>query len=180
MRADKTNEVSQAVAEATNAYDLNFTDPRRRNSSTVMKNDKFATPYEAVTELYSRPRVGSIDPNFMMAPFHFIFFGMMLSDAGYGLVLTVLLFFVLKIFKPQDTAGKLITVVFFGSISTVIWGALFGGWFGLEWKPLLFVPMKEPLKMLALCFVWGNALSVRDVYEDVFGNQTRSGLECCF
>ena len=156
LRADKTNEVSQAVAEATNAYDLNFTDPERGEiPPTVMKNDKFATPYEAVTELYSRPRVGSIDPNFMMAPFHFIFFGMMLSDAGYGLVLTVLLFFVLKIFKPQDTAGKLITVVFFGSISTVIWGALFGGWFGLEWKPLLFVPMKEPLKMLALCFVLG-------------------------
>ena len=46
-------------------------------------------------------------------------------------------------------------VIFFGSISTIIWGAMFGGWFGLEWQPLLFVPMKEPLKMLALCFGLG-------------------------
>ena len=32
---------------------------------------------------------------------------------------------------------------------------MFGGWFGLEWHPLLFVPMNEPLKMLALCFGLG-------------------------
>lgn len=46
-------------------------------------------------------------------------------------------------------------VIFFGSISTVIWGAMFGGWFGLEWHPLLFVPMNEPIKMLALCYGLG-------------------------
>ncbi|NCD09416.1 MAG: V-type ATP synthase subunit I [Negativicutes bacterium] len=156
VRSDKEDEVSRAVAEATNAYDLNFSEPEEGEiPPTVMQNGKFSTPYEAVTELYSRPRIGSIDPNFMMAPFHFIFFGMMLSDAGYGLILTCLLFIMLKVFKPQETAGKLMTVVFFGSISTVIWGALFGGWFGLEWQPLLFVPMKEPLKMLALCFALG-------------------------
>ena len=91
----------------------------------------------------------------MMAPFHFIFFGMMLSDAGYGLVLTIALFIAMKLFKPQGFAGKLTMVIFFGSISTVIWGAMFGGWFGLEWHPLLFVPMNEPIKMLVLCFGLG-------------------------
>ena len=90
-----------------------------------------------------------------MAPFHFIFFGMMLSDAGYGLVLTILLYLVMKKVKPQGLGGQLVMVCLFGSISTIIWGALFGGWFGLEWHPLLFVPMNEPLKMLALCFGLG-------------------------
>jgi len=80
---------------------------------------------------------------------------MMLSDAGYGLVLTIGLMIALKLAKPQGFAGKLAMVILFGSISTVIWGALFGGWFGLELHPLLFVPMKEPLKMLALCFGLG-------------------------
>ena len=105
--------------------------------------------------MYSRPQAGSIDPDFLMAPFHFIFFGMMLSDAGYGLVLTIGLLIAMKLAKPQGFAGKLGMVILFGSISTVIWGALFGGWFGLELHPLLFVPMKEPLKMLALCFGLG-------------------------
>ena len=112
-------------------------------------------PYESVVELYSLPKAGSIDPDLVMAPFHFIFFGMMLSDAGYGLVLTVMLYFALKKFRPTGFARQLAMVIFFGSISTIIWGAMFGGWFGLEWQPLLFVPMKEPLKMLALCFGLG-------------------------
>lgn len=156
VRADRTEAVRRAVNEATDAFELNFVDPEEGEvPPTVMENGSFAAPYEAVTELYSRPRLGSLDPNFLMAPFHFIFFGMMLSDAGYGLILTILLFITLKVFKPQETAGKLMTVVYFGSISTVIWGAMFGGWFGLEWKPLLFAPMKEPLKMLALCFALG-------------------------
>jgi len=156
VRADKTDEVVRAVKEVTPAYDLNFVEPEEGEiPPTVMENGKFSRPYEFVTELYSRPKIGSLDPDFMMAPFHFIFFGMMLSDAGYGLVLTILLYAVLKLFKPQDSTGKLLTVIFFGSISTIIWGILFGGWFGLEWHPLLFAPMKEPLKMLALCFGLG-------------------------
>jgi Archaeal/vacuolar-type H+-ATPase subunit I len=156
VRADKTDEVVKAVKEVTPAYDLNFVEPEEGEiPPTVMENGKFSRPYEFVTELYSRPKIGSLDPDFMMAPFHFIFFGMMLSDAGYGLVLTILLYVVLKLFKPQDSTGKLLTVIFFGGISTVIWGILFGGWFGLEWRPLLFAPMKEPLKMLALCFGLG-------------------------
>lgn len=57
-----------------------------------------------------------------MAPFHFIFFGMMLSDAGYGLVLTILLYLVMKKVKPQGLGGQLVMVCLFGSISTIIWG----------------------------------------------------------
>ena len=156
VRADKTEMVKKAIGDTTSAFDLNFTEPEEGEiPPTVMENGKLSRPYEFVTELYSRPKIGSLDPNFMMAPFHFIFFGMMLSDAGYGLVLTVLLYLVLKLFNPRDSAGKLITVIFFGGISTVLWGILFGGWFGLEWHPLLFAPMKEPLKMLALCFGLG-------------------------
>ncbi|MDD4721325.1 MAG: V-type ATP synthase subunit I [Acidaminococcaceae bacterium] len=156
VRADKTEVVTKAVAEVTSAYDLNFVEPEEGEiPPSVMENGKFSRPYEFVTELYSRPKIGSLDPDFMMAPFHFIFFGMMLSDAGYGLVLTILLYAVLKLFKPRDSAEKLITVILFGGVSTVLWGILFGGWFGLEWRPLLFVPMKEPLKMLALCFGLG-------------------------
>ena len=45
-----------------------------------------------------------------MAPFHFIFFGMMLSDAGYGLVLTILLYLVMKKVKPQGLGGQLVMV----------------------------------------------------------------------
>ncbi|MGL5206286.1 MAG: V-type ATP synthase subunit I [Acidaminococcaceae bacterium] len=156
LRADRQADVSKAVAEATAVYDLKFEEPAEEEiPPSVMENVAFAAPYEAVTEMYSRPKIGSLDPSFMMAPWHFIFFGMMLSDAGYGLVLTILLFIVLKVLKPEGGVGKLVTVIFFGSISTIFWGAMFGGWFGLEFNPILLSPMNEPLKMLALCFGLG-------------------------
>ncbi|MBQ0108180.1 MAG: V-type ATP synthase subunit I [Phascolarctobacterium sp.] len=155
-RADRAEAVKKAVASITDAYDINFFDPAEGEvPPSVMENNALVRPYESVVELYSRPLPGTMDPNLFMAPFHFIFFGMMLSDAGYGLVLTIALYIIMKVLKPKDFVGKLTMVVLLGSISTVIWGAAFGGWFGLEWKPLLFVPMKEPLKMLALCFGLG-------------------------
>lgn len=67
-----------------------------------------------------------------MAPFHFIFFGMMLSDAGYGLVLTILLYLVMKKVKPQGLGGQLVMVCLFGSISTIIWGHFLAA--GLAWN----------------------------------------------
>ena len=145
VRKDRTVEVERAVRSVTDAYQIEFADPAEGEiPPTEMENNSFVKPYESVIELYSRPQAGSIDPDFLMAPFHFIFFGMMLSDAGYGLVLTIGLLIAMKLAKPQGFAGKLGMVILFGSISTVIWGALFGGWFGLELHPLLFVPMKEP------------------------------------
>ena len=156
VRHDRTQQVEAAVKSVTEAYQLEFYEPAEGEvPPTVLDNGPLIRPFESVLELYSLPKAGSVDPDFLMAPFHFIFFGMMVSDAGYGLVLTIMLFIALKVFKPEGFAGKLAMVIFFGSISTVFWGAMFGGWFGLEWHPLLFVPMNEPLKMLALCFGLG-------------------------
>ncbi|MCH4096606.1 MAG: V-type ATP synthase subunit I [Acidaminococcus provencensis] len=155
VRKDRTKHVEEVIRSVTDAFEISFADPDGEIPPTVLENNSLVRPYESVVELYSLPMAGSFDPDAIMAPFHFIFFGMMLSDAGYGLVLTIMLYIAMKKFKPEGFAGKLAMVIFFGSISTIIWGAMFGGWFGLEWKPLLFVPMKEPIKMLALCFGLG-------------------------
>lgn len=156
VRKDRTQRVEKVVQSVTDAYQLTFAEPAEGEiPPTVLENSKLVEPYESVVELYSLPKAGSIDPDAIMAPFHFIFFGMMMSDAGYGLVLTIMLYIALKKFKPTGFARQLALVIFFGGISTTIWGAMFGGWFGLEWHPLLFVPMNEPLKMLALCFGLG-------------------------
>ena len=53
--------------------------------------------------------------------------------------------------------AKLSLILLMGGLSTVFWGAAFGGWFGLTWHPFMFEPMREPLKMLALCFSLGAA-----------------------
>ena len=158
IRYDKQEQIEKAVSSVTDAYELFFRDPvEGEEVPSVTVNKKLIEPYEAITNLYSRPLSTGIDPNPTMAPFYFIFFGMMLSDAGYGVVLAILMLIANRLFKGQGMAGKLVQVILMGAISTIMWGALFGGWFGVEFMPLMFVPMNEPIKMLLLCYALGAA-----------------------
>jgi V/A-type H+-transporting ATPase subunit I len=155
-RADRTQIVHDAIDQVTDVYDLHFEDPGKDDiPPTITENNSLVSPYEAVTSMYSVVHSGAFDPNPIMAPFFCCFFGMMLSDAGYGVVITILFLIAWKVFKLQGFAEKLFLVIIMGGISTIFWGAMFGGWFGLTWHPFMFEPMKEPLKMLILCYALG-------------------------
>ena len=107
VRKDRAQRVEQVVQGVTDAYQLTFADPEEGEiPPTVLENGRLVEPYESVVELYSLPKAGSVDPDMIMAPFHFIFFGMMMSDAGYGLVLTIMLYFALKKFSPRALPGS--------------------------------------------------------------------------
>ena len=131
----------------------------------LLKNNSFAEPFEIITEQYSMPSNFNIDPTAIMAPFYFIFFGMMVSDAGYGILLTLLMAFVLYKFKPKGKTEKFIRFLLYGGISTFIWGALFGGWFGdlplvvsqgrHGIKAIWFNPIDDPIKLLIVAFLFG-------------------------
>lgn len=177
VRFDKEEMIKNAVKSVTDAYELSFREPEEDEiPPSVTVNNKIIEPYEAITNLYSRPAPTGIDPNPTMAPFYFIFFGMMLSDAGYGVVLTVIMLLLGRVFKDDSMAGKLTKVIFMGAISTIMWGALFGGWFGLEYKPLLFVPMKEPIKMLVLCYTLGAAHLALGMFVKMYMEIKRGNL----
>jgi len=155
-RADRSAAVEEAVGKATAAYEISFADPGEGEvAPTVVDNGFLIRPYEAVTDMYSRPAQGAFDPNCLVAPFFCCFFGMMLSDAGYGILLTIIMLIFIKLVKPVEFIGKLSSVLLMGGLSTIFWGALFGGWFGVSLPPLLFNPMEEPMKMLVLCYVLG-------------------------
>ena len=118
---------------------------------TLAKNNPVVTPYEGITNMYSAPSPREIDPNPFVAFFYFLFFGMMVSDAAYGLILTIVGFGLYILKKPRKGEGHLLLVIGMGGISTLIWGVLFGGYFGEELLPhLWFSPMEKPLNMLIL------------------------------
>ena len=73
-----------------------------------LKNHAVLEPFEAITEMYSLPNYRGIDPTFMVAPFYFLLFGMMLSDAGYGLVLAVVGFLALKFTNIRGSMRNMI------------------------------------------------------------------------
>lgn len=150
--------LEESIKKVTDSYIITYVDPKEDEDYPVfLDNPKLIQPAEVITEQYSLPNPRSVDPNKIMAPFYIMFFGMMVSDAVYGVILAALTYIALKKIKPEGGAKKLISLLFLGGISTFIWGALFGGWFGglIEFRPLWFNPTDDPLKMLIFCLILG-------------------------
>lgn len=135
----------------------------------LLENGDFVSPVESITEMYALPAKRDIDPSAVMAFFYYLFFGMMLSDAGYGVIMVVGTAIVLKKFNLEGPLKKTLKMYFYCGISTVFWGALFGSWFGdivpviykqfLHAEPpdiaLWFEPIADPMKLLLFSFGLG-------------------------
>ncbi len=151
------------------AYELR--DPLDEEEPPILrKNHKWVEPFGMITDMYSPPAYRGIDPNPFMAVFFSLFFGLMFSDAGYGLLMLLAVLFVKFKFKPKGTMGTVVTIAFFCSVTTFIWGALFGGWFGnaipaiyemvtgtvySKSLALWFDPLADPMMMLIFSFIIG-------------------------
>lgn len=168
---EKLVERAKAMLEETECY-YTFSEPAEGELPPVLlENSSLITPFESVTEMYALPTYGTIDPTKIFAGFYVVFFGMMLSDAAYGILLTLGCFAILKKYDLEGGAYKLIKVLFYCGISTTIWGALFGGWFGdiatvianvffgkeFVIKPLWFNPVEDPIKLLIFSLALGVA-----------------------
>lgn len=92
-----------------------------------IENGPMTSPFEAVTRLYGMPAVSDVDPTVFLAPFFALFFGICLTDAAYGLVMIGFLWWLLRKIRGDK---KFVMMMIFCSISTVVAGALTGGWCG--------------------------------------------------
>ena len=95
-----------------------------------LKNNKLTRPLNMVTEMYSLPAYGTLDPNPLMAPFFILFYGIMMADMGYGLLMMLASVIISKKYRPKGTSGELFSLLGLCGISTFIMGALTGGFFG--------------------------------------------------
>jgi len=152
------DDMTKLLDGITDKYTISFEDPSEEDEIPVLLNNpKAVKPYEMITDLYSVPNAKGIDPNIFMAPFFVIFFGMMVTDAVYGILMSALTGYVLYKYKPQGGMKNMMWIMFFGGISTFFWGGIFGGWLGdlIKVKPWWFNPLDEPLKMLIFCLILG-------------------------
>ena len=130
-----------------------------------IENNNAIKPFEAVTRLYGMPRYFEVDPTIFLAPFFALFFGLCLTDAGYGIVMMVASFWLVT--KMQGDK-KLLWMLGICSGLTIIAGALTGGWFGdavqqlnigwlntLRSKMLWFDPLEEPMMFFGLSLALG-------------------------
>ena len=147
----------QALASCGAVYYSLYEDPKEGEAyPTLAKNNPVVAPYESITNMYSAPSPREIDPNPFVAFFYFVLFGLMVSDAAYGLILALGGFGLYALKRPRKGEGQLLLIIGMGGISTLIWGVMFGGYFGESLiKPVMFNPMNEPLKMLILSVALG-------------------------
>lgn len=140
------------------------------NVPVLLKNNKFTEPVEGVLESYSMPGKGEIDPTPVMAVFYYFLFGMMLSDAAYGLIMVIACGLCLLKFKNMEPGmRKSLRMFFFCGISTAFWGFLYGSFFGdvvavfsktflgneVVLAPLWFAPVDDPMRMLMFSMLVG-------------------------
>lgn len=145
-------------------YFIEFMEPTLEdNVPILLKNNKLVEPYELITSMYSLPNYNEVDPTPIMMPFFFIFFGMMLSDAGYGMVMFIASFLALKLLPLDKGAQKFMKLFKSIAISTIAWGIVYGSYFGDASKmiipggikPLWLDPSLEPMSVLFLAVVMG-------------------------
>ena len=149
---------------------LTPTEDEYPNVPVKLKNNKITNALNMVTDMYSLPAYGSLDPNPLMAPFFILFYGLMMADMGYGLLMILAAVVAMKRIRPREGALSFCQLLLYGGISTFIMGALTGGFFGnaLEqigkilgkpegWGvlPSLFNPMTDSMLVLVGAMVLG-------------------------
>ncbi len=120
----------EAVCSKVASCYVEFCDVDEEEAPVKLKNNKFAEPAQGIVNMYSSPSHADIDPTPILAFFFYFFFGMMFSDAGYGLLMVVAIGIILKIFKPDKQMRNNLKLFQYCGVSTIVWGLIFGSIFG--------------------------------------------------
>lgn len=145
--------------------------PDGEEAPVLLRNNGFSNPLEGIVESYSPPAKGEVDPTMVMSLFYYLLFGLMLSDAGYGVIIAAGCAIGLAKYKGtmEENMKRTLKMYLFCGISTVFWGIMFGSYFGdlvdvvtntffgkkVTIPPLWFFPVNEPMRMLTFSMLLG-------------------------
>ena len=175
MPAEREEELSRVFEDYTCAYETR--DPKEEEYPDVpvkLKNNRVTDGLNMVTNMYSLPAYGTVDPNPLMAPFFIVFFGLMFADIGYGILMILAALFALAKIKPQEGSLSFCRLLLWGGIATTIAGFMTGSLFsdapkqiydvicaskGIEptWQglPRLFSPTEDSILVLGGSLILG-------------------------
>lgn len=144
--------------------------PEDEEAPVQLSNNTFSASTEGVVESFGLPKKGEIDPTFIMSFCYVFLFGLMLSDAAYGLILSLACGFVIWKFKGMEEGlKKSLRMFFYCGLSTLFWGLMFGGFFGdlvtvvaslffhkeVSFPVLWFEPLNDPMRLLLYSLLFG-------------------------
>jgi len=136
--AEEQEKVEKVLKAHPCAYEVS--DPTEEEIPRVpikLKNGPVAAPFVVITEMYSMPAYDGVDPNPLMAPFFILFFGFMMNDIGYGLLMVLGTALYLAKARPKGNTRHMMSMFFMCGISSIFWGCLTGSFFG-DFLPKLF------------------------------------------
>ncbi len=105
----------------------------------ALENKKLFRPAEFLIKLFGLPNQRELDPTPFVLPFFAIFFGIALTDAGYGLALILIFSYLKRRYRHKRGFQPFANLIILGGVSAVIAGALTGGWFGSDLKEIITV-----------------------------------------
>ena len=171
VRSDRIDRVKKAIEAVTDLYDMEQIEPDPgEQPPTVTKNNWFVDAFETITDMFEKPHPDEVDPNPVMSIWYWLIFGIMMGDAGYGIVMVGLFAFLIAKMKPKGNSLRLFRVLMYSGVSTIIWGILFGSYFGVTWNPILMSPMDKPLEMLILSIVIGGCHIISGLLVKAYRN----------
>lgn len=194
--AKKVPELEKCLEKYDCAWELSDPDPEEYPDVPVkLTNNKITNGLNMVTNMYSLPAYDGVDPNPLMAPFFILFYGLMMADMGYGLLMIIAAVVAMKKIKPRAGTLSFCQLLLWGGISTFVMGFLTGGFFGdalaqigkILGKPdgwgelwCLFNPMNDSMMVLIGAMVLGlihlNTGMVISVVEKVKKGDAESAI----
>lgn len=170
IKSKRENELKEVLTKNEIAYELeDAVVADDEIVPTALENNKFVEPFEMITEQFGTPGGTDLDPNPSMSIWYWIIFGIMMGDIGYGLLLILACGLAIKYLKPKGGTRKLLTVLFYGGFTTVLFGILHGSFFGFDfdlgaiigslfnqkWTLVLLNPINDALTMLIYALILG-------------------------
>jgi len=171
IQESKVGWVKKTLEEKYPEIEVTVSPPRKGEKVPVfLENSKAIQPFEVVTDLFGCPAYGSIDPTPYLALFFALFFGLCVTDAGYGIILVIISWFALKKLRMGPTGKRFFRLIRYGGFASIFWGAVTGGWFGniidrlpesfnflksMKGAVVVFDPIKNSLLFLVLAVVLG-------------------------
>ena len=194
--AKKVPELEKCLEKYDCAWELSDPDPEEYPDVPVkLTNNKITNGLNMVTNMYSLPAYDGVDTNPLMAPFFILFYGLMMADMGYGLLMIIAAVVAMKKIKPRAGTLSFCQLLLWGGISTFVMGFLTGGFFGdalaqigkILGKPdgwgelwCLFNPMNDSMMVLIGAMVLGlihlNTGMVISVVEKVKKGDAESAI----
>lgn len=159
LTKESQNKVEKVLEQSGFSIEFEFLKiAKKDNPPVVIQNNKIIAPFEFVTNMYSPPNYRELDPNGFIAFFFSIFFGFIMADIGYGLVLFFGGLIISKCSKKRTSFSTLMQMLSICGVTTIIFGVLFGSFFGLDnakfgWVPVATFPnpVKDVMSLLIAC-----------------------------